>query len=1076
MSKYDEVEVAFRNAHAVASNEELSPEQRETAKKHAGELAGYLREMSQESQTLPPTAEMSPKQAVDYTPTDTSEQGRRAFEHRPDRGAFISTSDLARSKGIEVDKVPYQISKGYGMLPEGGGGIDGYTKLQGAKAVADKYFSDLYGEPTSVEVVSEDESGIGLQLFKHPRTGQLVAFDSLGIDNADIKREAERILAPAALGGAAGAVATAIPQAKGMGVVGALGKVAQGTLNLVKSPTFAGGAVDIAGSVDVRRRELNSLKEEGILPDEFDTSGELTMEGIASTLGNVAGAVGVKYIGRQFAGDQTRLVAKNLGVDVDLMEDMLARYMAEEGKIAEERGIHITAADMLTAVAKTPEEKVLAEKVTSTLDDLKYRKHHEHEFRAKEIENQQRVKAMFSDTLDEMPGTDRVVSATELDQYVISNDAVTASADRVTKYMDDKGVEFDKQFQEPVKRALADAKAAADDLVAQADDPRVAISKLHNAEVRAEELFDQGMAVAYQDIERRAGPELIFDPSKIRSHVTDVNKRHDKELASAEATLGDTGVAKASQPTPFVRGKAGAAEAEEAAATEASERKEALVLLLKASGLKQPAINALTGMDEDLSRGAVPRNVSFSELRQVLKNLRKSAYEVQPQNKYAKQEANLLKDVVERELHEQSEQLLGKEFSDDLINLDSAWSVGYDVLKENLRKNMLKNFKKGRTQPSGEARPPFFYSTAFRDTFEGRAGADTYIDIMDMRKVKFVDGDADVQNNLDGVEIAIKRGLWEEFNHPKRGAMVEKDGVMIVDEARLNNFLERYDDLLTAGDLFSDVDKVKMRHAAGLQDTLRQVEKQQDELQKRLSKNKFPWGESALNGNSSKLFKQTWGVDHHSANKELYNVLQGTGNMDLIKDYRMLIARDMFDHNTHGIFSNGMVDPAKLTRYLKNNREALTTWFSDPQAPQAGSRFLDALENINSMAKQTMRARAPASPAERDILLSAVNDVARGIVGIFSRTGRAMTAGIKLNNLASTNELVHFLLDPKTSMKGERFMRDWMDSQGSKALQRQADDVTMLYLGDEDENAARREIRKRYDKPGSPYILGGSDK
>ena len=199
------------------------------------------------------------------------------------------------------------------------------------------------------------------------------------------------------------------------------------------------------------------------------------------------------------------------------------------------------------------------------------------------------------------------------------------------------------------------------------------------------------------------------------------------------------------------------------------------------------------------------------------------------------------------------------------------------------------------------------------------------------------------------------------------------------------------------------------------------------------SLNDTPWGKSLLKedvgAEPQRIFNKMWKSggedDMFNANKELYKILHSPGagkqGIDATKAFKARIMRDMEDA-TH-IFSTkdtGLTSSRALDDYLEEYGPLLKIWYGEP--------FLNSMKTLQKMARffETLPATGPRA-GERSFYQGVLSNLARVIVGMFTREGRALTAVQVVGSKFATKRIFSDLIEGDklaTRLEATKWMSD----------------------------------------------------
>tara|TARA_R110000765_G_scaffold425640_1_gene539026 strand:- start:426 stop:3845 length:3420 start_codon:yes stop_codon:yes gene_type:complete len=194
---------------------------------------------------------------------------------------------------------------------------------------------------------------------------------------------------------------------------------------------------------------------------------------------------------------------------------------------------------------------------------------------------------------------------------------------------------------------------------------------------------------------------------------------------------------------------------------------------------------------------------------------------------------------------------------------------------------------------------------------------------------------------------------------------------------------------------------------------------------------KTPWGtelvEDVVESEPQRIFHKMWKIggenDMFNANKELVKILKSNGQVgkDAIKSFKAQIMRDMEDRT--GLFSTkdtGLSVAKELDDYLGKYKPLLDVWY--------GENFTRSMKTLQRMATffETLPAKGPRA-GERSFYQGVFSNLARVIVGMFTREGRALTAVQVIGSKFATKRIFKDLIEGDklaTRLEATKWMRD----------------------------------------------------
>ena len=145
--------------------------------------------------------------------------------------------------------------------------------------------------------------------------------------------------------------------------------------------------------------------------------------------------------------------------------------------------------------------------------------------------------------------------------------------------------------------------------------------------------------------------------------------------------------------------------------------------------------------------------------------------------------------------------------------------------------------------------------------------------------------------------------------------------------------------------------------------------------------------------------------------EEIFDIIWTTGKptkteafIDVVKNgpakqldqFKTLVYRDFID-------STNNFDPNAIQGYLNKHNDQLKALY--------GEEFTDGLRSYSKLIKN-MKVVAKAESIPEQVLLKTLTTLARAYVGIFTRTGRVITAGTKIGQKTRTSNFEDMLLNP----------------------------------------------------------------
>ena len=290
--------------------------------------------------------------------------------------------------------------------------------------------------------------------------------------------------------------------------------------------------------------------------------------------------------------------------------------------------------------------------------------------------------------------------------------------------------------------------------------------------------------------------------------------------------------------------------------------------------------------------------------------------------------------------------------------------------------------------------------------------------------IKRTDGTLDVPSFINkllldpknvGLNQGIRRGLRRELYDRVRketpeGATVPKSSTVF------NEWIHQNDNVLR-----TVFDEDEMRQFSNAGNFLRKYEMQEKNLLKTISdlKNRGVLPELVRITTPETLFDATWRPKELSKTLQLHNAVKASGDDSLIREYKTYIYKDLMGKTRVGGLGDEVFSSQKITDYLNNHGSQLDVW--------AGKKFSKGLRMI-AKALRPFEGRSAASLGKlENARLKAIDTMARAYVGIFTMKGRIMTAVKALLAGVSEKKQIRMLLDPDLlykTIQEDKFLRD----------------------------------------------------
>ena len=197
--------------------------------------------------------------------------------------------------------------------------------------------------------------------------------------------------------------------------------------------------------------------------------------------------------------------------------------------------------------------------------------------------------------------------------------------------------------------------------------------------------------------------------------------------------------------------------------------------------------------------------------------------------------------------------------------------------------------------------------------------------------------------------------------------------------------------------------------------------------------NKTPWGVKLTSDDLTKepqtIFNKMWKsggtTDKFDANTQLFEILNskeaGEQGKEAIKSFKGRVLRDLDEKaNIFGTQGDGTISTEGLNTYMKKHGALLEIW--------GGKEFVQSMDTLQTMSRfiddlPIKGARA----GERGFYQMVLSNLARVIVGMFTREGRALTAIQVVGGKMGLNRIMADLAEGEklaTRVKATAWMRD----------------------------------------------------
>jgi len=237
----------------------------------------------------------------------------------------------------------------------------------------------------------------------------------------------------------------------------------------------------------------------------------------------------------------------------------------------------------------------------------------------------------------------------------------------------------------------------------------------------------------------------------------------------------------------------------------------------------------------------------------------------------------------------------------------------------------------------------------------------------------------------------------------------------------------------------------KFVNFSGAKTALKAEEKQLEKVVNRLSRTELGRVDEGILDLSrpERFFDELWGKNGEFADiTYIKNVigklkpLAVQGNKVATKtldDLQLYVARSMDKQVTFTVNGNRLIDPDKMVAYLDD--------FSQPLEEVFGKKFVKDIRAFSDMTKTMMPGRTQAGSASQDAAMDLAGqvgganqrylkvgtDLTRAYIGIFTRPGRFLTAGLRLYSGRNQKKILELMLDPGKIVSGygvRKFIED----------------------------------------------------
>lgn len=887
--------------------------------------------------------------------------------------------ELAARRGYETEGAPADLRSAYLKLPPG-------ARNELADYTVNAYFSQR-GHQGQVQTIFDEDMDV--HLFKDPADGKWKPLNDLGMDWEDAKDIMKYVVAPTvgSIGAAAGGMAIG-------------GPFLAGTAALLADTTIAGG---------FRANDVQSLIEDGLVPPEQVSPGvegarEAAWGAVGFALGDLIGRAGRKFV----AGVDNVPLATD--VDRRMVADLMQRYDAQYG----DKMPDLPLDKRMSLVANTAEEKAVAARVQARRESLERAS----ATQAAMLNRREKNKVDVLNGLQTFTGlVGRQESGEIYRASGISMPELVSSAGRIIDSLEAPARAEMARYDQALTEAYQQADRLVDDLLSGGRDPQSLPTSFKGVFDAAEENFKANMTKQYTEIAEATNGQKVFDIRPLRDELKELRKLAQQDARFNKWIFGEGTEGLSSKSRVRIGKQPG--EADEISEDELSEiifgqafSKDSSGLLLSNAAKREMADQTTFNYD------AV--NSALLSLRKRIREMPKGTNtDTLAQMKRIEQ---TLEDVRDSGLKSIDEGLASRQQA-----LDATYKLGKETLDRGIGKKLADVYLQPRPGMEGLLKP-----SAFDKLFKGDNGAESVRDIRTLMDMDVVMAGPNNPIDMLGVRDNIRRGLLGQLESSVTdvGTPGGREARVITPEA-FQTFKKNYKDALefvfSPDELKRMTDATQMKRALQVQEN--KVKAVKDEIMQ------FPWGSKEIADDPAKLMRLTWPANAKDKTKfkrsfQLRDALREQGDPEgLLQDYRSLIAHDMMSKVSKG--PDGF-DPYALEEYLNVNQELLQEWYTS--AGRSGTDMVEGLKAYANIGK-TILEKSGINHVEKDLVLGALNSIARAYVGLFTTPGRILTAIKQVGGGTSMAKEADFILNPGKYIQNQEFW-EILNSDQMRALTR----------------------------------------
>jgi len=268
-----------------------------------------------------------------------------------------------------------------------------------------------------------------------------------------------------------------------------------------------------------------------------------------------------------------------------------------------------------------------------------------------------------------------------------------------------------------------------------------------------------------------------------------------------------------------------------------------------------------------------------------------------------------------------------------------------------------------------------------------------------------------ILNTPEGLEglTAIRSAIKGLYRKQMQTASGEVNQTRRLTEAEHNAFMRKYGDAMQEW-----LDPKEFKRFQSAASAAEYAEAQIKGLEKsRKALTQFAWGSDELLDQPEKLFDITFKPKEITRTQNLKSAIDALepGMRDTFIDrYKGMVYKDFIDKTSEVTKKAGDkvsldLDPRKVVKYLDEHGDQMKVWYGD-----------DFVKGLNGWGDH-IRALLPKGKAALDVAgdakMKAGLDIVRAYVGIFTRPGRMITAGLRLGKTTKEKKVIDGLLNPQ---------------------------------------------------------------